>query len=147
MTQVEKKNQILTEHSFFLLLFLFSLATTDKIFSIEGNGLKFDTVESIEPYLKQLNEVEDLEEIRLGGNTLGIQACAAVGSELVTKPNLKVSAHTDLHQEFLTNLVENFIDSRFLRHFYRKINFWNSFSFKIFMYFITLFITFNFIRF
>lgn len=61
------------------------------MFSLQGSVLKFDTRESIEPHLEQLNAVEQLEEVRFGGNTLGIDACAAVGDALSTKQALKVS--------------------------------------------------------
>lgn len=52
--------------------------------------LKFDTAESIQPYIEQLNAIENLEEVRFGGNTLGVDACAAVGEALSTKKSLKV---------------------------------------------------------
>ena len=52
--------------------------------------LKFDTRESIQPYIEQLNAIENLEEVRFGGNTLGVDACAAVGEALSTKKSLKV---------------------------------------------------------
>lgn len=40
--------------------------------------------------MEQLTDVEELEEVRFGGNTLGIDACAAVGDALSTKKGLKV---------------------------------------------------------
>lgn len=61
------------------------------MFSIQANSLKFDTLASIQPYLDQLDEIKELEEIRLSGNTLGIEACAGVAASLESKKQLKVS--------------------------------------------------------
>lgn len=66
-------------------------ATSDTILSLEGLTLKFDTLASIQPYLDQLHAVKALEEVRFGGNTLGIEACAGVGDALSTKQGLQVS--------------------------------------------------------
>ena len=64
--------------------------TTESVFSLQGSTLKFDTLASIEPFLLQIDAVPQLEEIRLSGNTLGVEACAGVGKLLATKQSLKV---------------------------------------------------------
>ncbi|KAK4705153.1 Ran GTPase-activating protein 1, partial [Phenoliferia sp. Uapishka_3] len=66
------------------------------VLSIEGLALKFDTLDSIQPYIDQLHRVETLHEVRFGGNTLGIQACAGVGEALSTKHHLKVADFSDI---------------------------------------------------
>lgn len=72
--------------------FLARSDTSSTVFSLQGSVLKFDTRESIEAHLEQLTDVAELEEVRFGGNTLGIDACAAVGDALSTKKGLKVRA-------------------------------------------------------
>lgn len=53
--------------------------------------LKFDTLLSIQPYLDQLELVKELKEVRFGGNTLGIEACAGVAHALSTQKSLQVN--------------------------------------------------------
>ena len=65
--------------------------STPHLFSLEGRALKLDTLASIEPYLNELHAVEQLDELRLDGNTLGVEACAGVGDALSTKQSLRVS--------------------------------------------------------
>jgi Ran GTPase-activating protein 1 len=65
------------------------MAVPSKLFSIEGRGLKLDTAADLEPHIKDLR-ANDVEEIRLLGNTLGVGACKALGEVLATKKNLKV---------------------------------------------------------
>lgn len=44
----------------------------------------------MEPYIASLKGNTTVEEIRLGGNTLGIEACKAIGEILSSNKNLKV---------------------------------------------------------
>ena len=64
--------------------------STDKLFSLEGKGLKLTTAEDIEPHIKALKENDAVEEVRFLGNTLGIEACEALAKVLETKKSLKV---------------------------------------------------------
>lgn len=66
---------------------------TSRLYSIHGKGLKLNTATDIEPYLVQMKAVEGLEEIRFGGNTLGIEACTALGQALRGHKTLKVCFH------------------------------------------------------
>ena len=61
-----------------------------KIFSLEGKGLKLDTAEDLEPHIAELRAMDDVEEVRLLGNTLGIGACKLLGEVLATKKTLQV---------------------------------------------------------
>ena len=61
-----------------------------KIFSLEGKGLRLDTAADVEPHIKELRDNNDVEDIRLGGNTLGIEACEALAKVLETKKTLQV---------------------------------------------------------
>lgn len=67
------------------------MAKPTKIFSLEGKGLKLDTAKDLEPHIKSLREMSDVEEIRLLGNTLGVEACKVLGEVLETKKSLQVS--------------------------------------------------------
>ena len=66
------------------------MVSSSKIFSLEGKGLKLDTAEDLEPHIAELR-ANDVEEVRLLGNTLGIGACKLLGEVLATKKNLRVS--------------------------------------------------------
>lgn len=66
-----------------------------KIFSLEGKGLKLDSAADVEAHLKPLREMNDVEEVRFLGNSLGVEACKIIGEVLETKKTLQVS--TFLH--------------------------------------------------
>jgi Ran GTPase-activating protein 1 len=51
---------------------------------------KHETQADIEPHIATLKANADVEEIRLGGNTLGVEACKALAEVLLEKKNLKV---------------------------------------------------------
>ncbi|KDN45218.1 RNI-like protein [Tilletiaria anomala UBC 951] len=65
-------------------------------FSLQGKNLKLDTAADIEPHLEELRAIENLEEIHLGGNTLGVGACQALAKELEQKRSLKVADFADI---------------------------------------------------
>lgn len=65
-------------------------STNNKIFSLEGKGLKLDTAADVEKHITALRSMPDVEEIRLQGNTLGIEACKLLGEVLETKKTLQV---------------------------------------------------------
>ena len=77
------------------------MTDSKKVFSLEGKGLKLTTAEDLEPHIKDLSALEDLEEIRLLGNTLGIGACKLLGEILATKKTLQVSQHMSQRLEAL----------------------------------------------
>ena len=61
-----------------------------KLFTLEGKGLKLNTGDDIEPHIKDLNDSNDYEEIRLQGNTIGVDASKALSSVLEKQKKLKV---------------------------------------------------------
>ncbi|PVF92848.1 putative ran GTPase activating protein 1 [Serendipita vermifera] len=67
-----------------------------KIFSIHGLGLKLSTKEDIEPHLAKLRTLPDVEEIHIGGNTLGAPACQALAEVLKGLKSLKVANFADI---------------------------------------------------
>ncbi|KAJ1726730.1 Ran GAP Rna1, partial [Coemansia biformis] len=75
----------------------------DRIYSLEGRGLKLTTAEDIAPYLVELRAFADLEELRLNGNTIGAEAAKALADVLRTKTTLKVAT---LHDIFTTRTKE-----------------------------------------
>ena len=65
-------------------------AASTRVFSLEGKGLKLDTAEDLEAHIANLRAMDDVEEVRLLGNTLGIGACKLLGEVLATKKSLQV---------------------------------------------------------
>lgn len=63
----------------------------NKVFSLEGKGLKLTTAEDIEPHIQDLKSNDQVEEIKFLGNTLGIGASEALAKVLEGKQNLKES--------------------------------------------------------
>jgi Ran GTPase-activating protein 1 len=45
-----------------------------KTFSLKGKGLKLDTAKDVEPYLRGLIAMPDVEVVDISGNTWGIDA-------------------------------------------------------------------------
>ncbi|KAK1690863.1 ran GTPase activating protein 1 [Colletotrichum godetiae] len=71
------------------------MATTRKLFSLEGKGLKLDTGADLEPHIAELRST-DVEEVRFLGNTLGVGACKLLGEVLATKKNLQSADLSDI---------------------------------------------------
>ncbi|KAI9904795.1 hypothetical protein N3K66_001324 [Trichothecium roseum] len=72
------------------------MADSNKIFSLEGKGLKLDTEADLEPHIAPLRALGDVEEVRILGNTLGIGACKLLGEVLSTKKSLKIANFADI---------------------------------------------------
>ncbi|KAI0436015.1 RNI-like protein [Xylaria telfairii] len=81
------------------------MATDPKVFSLEGKGLKLDTAEHLEPHIGPLRDMQDVEEVRVLGNTLGIGACKLLGEVLATKKTLKVANLADIFTGRLLNEI------------------------------------------
>ncbi|KAK3382903.1 hypothetical protein B0T24DRAFT_602947 [Lasiosphaeria ovina] len=81
------------------------MASPTKIFSLEGKGLKLDTAEDLEPHIAELRAMDDVEEVRLLGNTLGVGACKLLGEVLATKKGLKVANLADIFTGRLLNEI------------------------------------------
>ena len=63
-----------------------------KTFSLKGKGLKFDTAVDVEPYLRDLAAVSDVEAIDISGNTWGIDAVKPFAQVLKGCKSIKVCA-------------------------------------------------------
>lgn len=79
-----------------------AMAAPPKIFSLDGQGLKLDTLQDIDAHIKPLIESSDFTEIHFGGNTLGIGASERLASALATQKRLEVA---DLADIFTTRLL------------------------------------------
>jgi Ran GTPase-activating protein 1 len=64
-------------------------ATSAKVFSLQGKSLKLDSRSDIEPHLKDVDPTV-VEEIHLGGNTIGVEAARALAEVLEKTTVLKV---------------------------------------------------------
>jgi Ran GTPase-activating protein 1 len=87
------------------------MATNTKIFSLEGMGLKLDTVADVEPHIKSLRAMEDVQEIKLLGNTLGVEACKTLGEVLETKKTLQIANLADIFTGRLLNEIPQALSS------------------------------------
>ena len=101
--------------------------STAKVFSLEGKGLRLDTAADIEPHIEALRDNDSVEEIRLGGNTLGIEACEALAKVLETKKTLQVQPilvqsraenSAPLHCRITVANLNGSPDRRLSRHIY-----------------------------
>ncbi|KAK3341688.1 hypothetical protein B0T25DRAFT_558972 [Lasiosphaeria hispida] len=86
------------------------MASSTKIFSLEGKGLKLDTAEDLEPHIAELR-ANDVEEVRLLGNTLGVGACKLLGEVLAAKKNLRVANLADIFTGRLLNEIPEALSS------------------------------------
>jgi Ran GTPase-activating protein 1 len=66
-------------------------STTSTMLSLRGKGLKLDTRQDIEPWLKDVDPAT-IEEIHFGGNTVGVDASGALADFLRKATKLRVSA-------------------------------------------------------
>lgn len=83
----------------------------DKLFTLEGKGLKLDTASDIAPHIESLKSNESVEEVRFLGNTLGIGACEALAEVLKTKKNLQVANFADIFTGRLLNEIPQALDA------------------------------------
>ncbi|PWN37696.1 RNI-like protein [Meira miltonrushii] len=72
------------------------MASTQHIYSLVGKNLKLTSEEDIASYLEEIKAIENLQEIHLGGNTLGVGACQALGKVLKEKKTLRVADFADI---------------------------------------------------
>ncbi|KAH8550784.1 hypothetical protein BGW37DRAFT_495855 [Umbelopsis sp. PMI_123] len=66
------------------------------VFSIEGKGLKLNTAEDVQPFVDTILQMDDLQEIRLSGNTIGVEAGKALASALQSRKNIKIANLSDI---------------------------------------------------
>ncbi|KEY66146.1 hypothetical protein S7711_05316 [Stachybotrys chartarum IBT 7711] len=81
------------------------MAEKSKVFSLEGKGLKLDTAADIDAHVAALRENDVVEEVRLLGNTYGVEACKVLGEILATKKTLKIANLADMFTGRLLNEI------------------------------------------
>ncbi|KAH7170988.1 hypothetical protein EDB81DRAFT_709380 [Dactylonectria macrodidyma] len=86
------------------------MPSSTKLYSLEGKGLKLDSEADLEPYIAELR-ANDVEEVRLLGNTLGVGACKLLGEVLATKKNLQVANFADIFTGRLLNEIPEALSS------------------------------------
>ncbi|XP_043943033.1 ran GTPase-activating protein 1 [Protopterus annectens] len=64
--------------------------------SFKGEGRKIDTAEDAEEIVKEIEKFEGLHSLRLGGNTVGVEAAKAIATALEKKPELKNCYWSDM---------------------------------------------------
>ncbi|KAI0839003.1 RNI-like protein [Hypoxylon sp. FL0890] len=87
------------------------MAAPDKVFSLEGKVLKLDTAQDLEAHIGPLRAMDDVEEVRILGNTLGVEACKLLGEVLATKKSLKVANLADIFTGRLLNEIPEALSS------------------------------------
>jgi Ran GTPase-activating protein 1 len=60
------------------------------MFSIAGQTLKLNSAQDVHEITSKIKDIQDLEEIKLSGNTLGVEAARSIAEALENK-NLKVN--------------------------------------------------------
>lgn len=60
-------------------------------FSIVGKGLKLNSAADVKEFVEAIEQMPDLEVIKLSGNTIGVEASQALGKALESKTKLKVN--------------------------------------------------------
>jgi len=87
------------------------MTDSKKIFSLESKGLKLDTEADLEPHITALRAQDDVEEVRILGNTLGVRACKLLGEVLATKKSLRVANLADIFTGRLLNEIPEALSS------------------------------------
>ncbi|GAA5812214.1 hypothetical protein MFLAVUS_005664 [Mucor flavus] len=65
-------------------------------FSIVGKGLKLNSAADVKEFVEAIEQMPDLEVIKLSGNTLGVEASQALGKALESKTKLKKALLSDI---------------------------------------------------
>ncbi|KAJ2670557.1 Ran GAP Rna1 [Coemansia spiralis] len=78
----------------------------DRIYTLEGKGLKLTTAEDFAPYLEEIHAFENLEELRLNGNTIGAEAAKALADVLRVKTTLRIATLYDIFTSRLKDEVK-----------------------------------------
>ena len=72
--------------------------TPETTYSIAGKQIKFNSEADIEPYLKELNTIENVTKIDFSGNTIGIEASKALSEALLNHKDTVVEINfSDLY--------------------------------------------------
>jgi len=81
------------------------------VFSLKGRALKLNTAADLEAHIQPLRDNPDIEEIHLEGNTIGVEASAALAKILETKHNLRYANLADIFTGRLLAEIPQALDS------------------------------------
>ncbi|KAJ3024256.1 hypothetical protein HKX48_003081 [Thoreauomyces humboldtii] len=81
------------------------------IYSIEGKTLKLDTAEDARAYADEIAGAEGLTEIRLSGNTFGVEAGRTIAHALKGHHSLKIASLSDMFTSRLRNEIPLVLDA------------------------------------
>jgi len=82
-----------------------------KVFSIRGQALKLDTAADLHKHTKPLEDSQDVEEIHIEGNTIGVEASQALAKILETKTTLKYANLADIFTSRLLAEIPQALDA------------------------------------
>lgn len=71
--------------------------TPETTYSVAGKQIKFNTAEDIEPYLKELSELKNVQKVDFSGNTIGIEASKALSEALLGRDTIIEIDFSDLY--------------------------------------------------
>ncbi|KAK0901437.1 Ran GAP Rna1 [Friedmanniomyces endolithicus] len=81
------------------------------VFSLKGRALKLNTAADLEAHIQPLRDNPDIEEIHLEGNTIGVEASAALAKILETKHNLRYANLAEIFTGRLLAEIPQALDS------------------------------------
>lgn len=81
------------------------------VWSIRGQALKLNTAADIETHIGPLRDNADIEEVHLEGNTIGVEASAALAEVLATKKNLRSANLADIFTGRLLSEIPQALDA------------------------------------
>ena len=81
------------------------------VFSIRGQALKLNTAEDLHKHTAELEQNPDVEEVHLEGNTIGVEAAAALAKILATKQHLQVANLADIFTGRLLSEIPPALDA------------------------------------
>ncbi|KNC97149.1 GTPase-activating protein RNA1 [Spizellomyces punctatus DAOM BR117] len=75
------------------------------VYSLEGKTLKLNTAEDVKQYVDEIIATKGLTEIRLSGNTFGVEAGRAIAHALKDQHSLRIASLSDMFTGRLRNEI------------------------------------------
>ncbi|KAJ3182206.1 hypothetical protein HDU85_003248 [Gaertneriomyces sp. JEL0708] len=86
-------------------------AAESVVYSLEGKQLKLTTAEDAKQYVDEILAVKGLTEIRLSGNTFGVDAGRAIAGALKNHHDLRIASLSDMFTGRLRNEIPHVIEA------------------------------------
>ncbi|KAI9094607.1 hypothetical protein DFS34DRAFT_716600 [Phlyctochytrium arcticum] len=81
------------------------------VYSLEGRTLKLDTAADVQQYVDEIKAKKGLTEIRLSGNTFGVEAGRAIAAALKDHHELRIASLSDMFTGRLRNEIPLVLDA------------------------------------